>query len=185
MEPCRQIIFAWSLNPDCIIQAEEKGTASLEERLSAAAQAQQKGHPVAFHFDPLLRFDGWEDAYRGVVERLGKSVDLSRTFWVSLGAFRFPPQLKPIIESRFPENRLLYEEFIIGEDGKMRYFKPLRLEMFLKMVEWLKEESPEIFIYLCMEREDIWEAVLSYHPESNLHLKKMLDERCRSVLLLK
>ena len=178
-EPKGQIIFAWSLNPDVLIRSEEKGAALLEERLKAAAESQAQGHPVAFHFDPLLRFPGWEEAYREVVRQLGEAVDLSRAFWVSLGSFRFPPALKPIILERFPENHLLFEEFIIGEDGKMRYYKPLRIEMYSKMVRWLKEANPEVFIYMCMEREDVWDQVFGFHPPGNRALKQMLDDRCR------
>ncbi len=179
-EPRGRIIFAWSLNPDVLIDREEKGAASLNERLYAAKKAQESGHPVAFHFDPLLRFEGWEDAYREVVEQLADAVDLSRAFWVSLGSFRFPPHLKPIIEARFPESRILYEEFIMGEDGKMRYFKPLRIEMYSMMVRWLREAAPDVFMYFCMERADVWDAVFGFHPVSNEHLKEMLDARCHS-----
>lgn len=181
MEPVERIIMAWSLNPDSLIRKEEKGAASLGERLEAAREAQRHGHPVAFHFDPLLRFDGWEGAYREVVKRLGEAVDLSRAFWVSLGSFRFPPLLKPIIQERFPQAKLLFEEFITGEDGKMRYFKPLRIEMYKKIAGWLREACPEVFIYFCMEREDVWDEVLGYHPKNNLELKHMLDERCRKT----
>jgi len=179
-EPKGQIIFAWSLNPKVLIEKEELGAAGLKERLNAAKIAQVAGHPVAFHFDPLLRFEGWEGAYQEVARRLGEAVDLSRAFWVSLGSFRFPPLLKTIVLERFPQNTLLFEEFIIGEDGKMRYFKPLRTEMYKKMVKWLKKAAPDVFIYLCMEREDVWDRVFGFHPESNLELKRMLDERCEA-----
>jgi len=179
--PRERIIFAWSLNPDAWIQTEEKGAAPLEERLRAAQKMQAEGYPVAFHFDPLVRFRGWEGAYLEVVERLAGIVDLSRAFWVSLGLFRFPPLLKTMIQERFPESRLLYEEFIPGEDGKMRYFKPLRMEMYSRMVGWLRNAAPDVFIYLCMEREDVWDAVFGFHPHDNHHLKNMLDARCRTL----
>jgi spore photoproduct lyase len=178
LEPGERMILAWSLNPDCLIQKEEIGAAPLTERLSTASRAQSCGHPIAFHFDPLLRFEGWEEAYRDVVAQLSEAVDLSRVLWVSLGSFRFPPSLKPIIQKRFPDSKLLYEEFIPGEDGKMRYFKPLRIEMYSKMAKWLKDMRPDVFIYLCMERSDVWDASLGFHPKNNLDLKRMLDERC-------
>lgn len=178
LEPRERMILAWSLNPDCLIQKEEIGAAPLKERLKAASKAQSCGHPIAFHFDPLLRFEGWEEAYRDVVAQLSEAVDLSRVLWVSLGSFRFPPSLKPIIQKRFPLSNLLYEEFIPGEDGKMRYFKPLRIEMYMKMAQWLKEINPDVFIYLCMERSDVWDAAFGFHPKNNLDLKHMLDNRC-------
>ena len=177
-EPRRQIIFAWSMNPDILIHSEEKGAALLDDRLRAAAKAQSLGYPVSFHFDPMLHFPGCEDAYLEVAEKLASAVDIERAFWISIGSFRFPPALKNVIEERFPENRLIYGEFIIGDDGKMRYFKPVRLEMYKKLVSRLKELAPRAFIYFCMEREDVWDEVFGFHPKNNRELKKMLDERC-------
>lgn len=185
MEPKRQIIFAWSLNPQRIIDAEEGGAASLDERLRAAQKAQEAGYPIAFHFDPLLRFEGWEEEYAGVVKKLAEAVDLSKALWVSLGVFRFPPSLKAIIQTRFPQNRLIYEEFITGEDGKMRIFKPLRREMFRHVRQALRSACPDVFCYLCMEREDVWDDVFGFHPESNLQLKAMLDQRCMREVHIK
>jgi len=181
LRPSEQIILAWSLNPKGWIESEEKGAAPLEERLRAARKAQAEGYPVAFHFDPLLRFGEWEGAYQEVVERLAETVDLSRVLWVSLGSFRFPPLLKTVIQERFPETELFHEEFIPGEDGKMRYFKPLRMEMYARMVGWLRKAAPDVFIYLCMEREDVWDAVFGFHPRDDQHLKNMLDARCRTL----
>jgi spore photoproduct lyase len=184
-EPRRRIIFSWSLNPEAVVRAEETGTAPLEERLAAASKAQSAsgGHPIAFHFDPLLRFPGWEEAYTGVVRSLADAVDLSRVLWVSMGTFRFPQSLKHIMEERFPQNRLVYDEFIRGEDGKMRYFKPLRREMYAHVLRALRAVCPDVFTYLCMERDDVWDEVYGFHPENNLRLKKMLDERCLEALL--
>ncbi|OQY57486.1 MAG: hypothetical protein B6245_16810, partial [Desulfobacteraceae bacterium 4572_88] len=50
--------------------------------------------------------------------------------WISLGTFRFMPSLKPIIQDRFPDSKIIYGEFIPGLDGKMRYFKPLRIRLY-------------------------------------------------------
>jgi len=184
-EPRRRIIFSWSLNPEAVVRAEETGTAPLEERLAAASKAQSAsgGHPIAFHLDPLLRFPGWEEAYTGVVRTLADAVDLSRVLWVSMGTFRFPQPLKHIMEERFPQNRLIYDEFIRGEDGKMRYFKPLRREMYAHVLRALRAVRPDVFTYLCMERDDVWDEVYGFHPENNLRLKRMLDERCLEALL--
>jgi spore photoproduct lyase len=87
------------------------------------------------------------------------------------------------MEERFPYNRLIYEEFIRGEDGKMRYFKPLRREMYAHVLRALRAVHPDVFTYLCMERDDVWDEVYEFHPKNNLCLKKMLDERCLKALL--
>ena len=70
--PNPRVVFAWSLNPEEVIGGEEKLTAPLAARLRAAERAAAAGFRIAFHFDPLIYFPGWEEAYRRTVARLGE-----------------------------------------------------------------------------------------------------------------
>ena len=72
--PNPQVIFAWSLNPEEVVRAEERFASPLAARLKAAATAAAAGFRVAFHFDPLIYFPGWEEAYRRTVAALGEAV---------------------------------------------------------------------------------------------------------------
>lgn len=48
-----------------------------------------------------------------------------------------------------------------GYDGKYRYFKPLRLALFQTLRELIYSEfSRHIPLYLCMEDEEMWGAIL-------------------------
>jgi spore photoproduct lyase len=172
----RKTIMAWSLNTPAVIKKEERRTATLEARLHAAAQCQQWGYPLAFHFDPLVIYDGWAGDYQGVISRLFEAVDPQNIVWISLGALRFIPSLKPIIKKRFPDSQLPFGEFIQGLDKKMRYFKPLRIEIYRRLAEWIKAKAPEVCLYFCMEDEEVWEKVLGFLPEEKGGLSKMLDE---------
>jgi spore photoproduct lyase len=79
---------------------------------------------------------------------------------------------------RYPESRILYQEFIRGLDGKMRYFQPIRIEMYGKMAEWIRHACAKTFIYLCMESKEVWEKSLGFAPRSNQDLSSMLDSEC-------
>jgi spore photoproduct lyase len=175
----RKTILAWSLNTPSIIASQERGTASLEARLRAAAQAQQWGYPLAFHFDPMVIYPGCEDHYRTVLKNLLAVVSPENIVWISMGTFRYIPALKSIIEKRFAQSEIIHGEFIPGLDGKMRYFKPLRIRLYRLMVEWLREHAPNITSYLCMEDEQIWELVYGFAPKSKGGLDRMLDESAR------
>jgi spore photoproduct lyase len=176
----RKTILSWSLNTPRIIGTQERGTATLDARLRAAAQAQAWGYPLAFHFDPMVIYPGCEDHYRTVLERLVKTIDPDNIVWISMGTFRFIPALKTIIQQRFRESDIIHGEFVPGLDGKMRYFKPLRIRMYGLMVEWLRELAPRVTSYLCMEDEQIWELVYGFSPESKGGLAHMLDESART-----
>ncbi len=172
----RKTIVAWSLNTNEVIRNNERNTASLSARLKAAARCESWGYPLAFHFDPMVIYDGCEEDYRQVIEQIFSHVSSDNIVWISLGTFRFMPSLKPIIQNRFPDSKIIYGEFILGEDGKMRYFKPLRIDLYRKIAAWIREIAPDVLIYFCMEDDEVWEKSLGFIPSNRGGLPRMLDE---------
>ncbi|HYA94012.1 MAG TPA: radical SAM protein [Thermodesulfobacteriota bacterium] len=172
-------VISWSLNPPEMIEREEMGTAPLKDRIDAARKCQGKDYPLGFHFDPLIYHEGWEKEYKETVVQLFKQIDPKRVVWVSLGGFRYPPHLKAIAEERFPSTEVFLGELFPGRDGKFRYLKEIRVDMYRKMAGWLKEVDPDLFVYLCMESKEIWERVFGWTPRSSRHLNQMFEERVK------
>jgi spore photoproduct lyase len=173
----RKIITAWSINTLRVIAQEEQRTASLTARLKAAAKCESWGYPVAFHFDPILIYDGCEADYEHAVDQIFSYVSPDNIVWISLGTFRFMPALKPLIQKRFPTSKIIYGEFITGLDGKMRYFKPLRIEIYQKIVSRIRRYAPQVLIYFCMEDDEVWQKSLGFTASERGGLSRMLDER--------
>lgn len=171
----RKTIVSWSLNTTKVIQEEEQGTASLSARLEAASQCQAWGYPLAFHFDPLIIYDNCHRDYMEVVDRLFANVHAENIAWISMGTFRFMPALKKIIQNRFPESKIVYGEFINGLDDKMRYFKPMRIRLYRKLIDRIRAHAPNVLIYFCMEDEAVWRKCLGFIPEEKGGLANMLD----------
>ncbi|MCX6578093.1 MAG: hypothetical protein NTV82_17090 [Candidatus Aminicenantes bacterium] len=153
------IVVSWSLNAGKIAGEEERGAPPVIERLQAARAVVKKGYRVGFHFDPLVRFPGWEREYEEVVRKLFQVIPASSIVWLSLGALRFPPALKKIIQARFPETKIIYDEFILGRDGKLRYFRPLRLELLRSV------------------GEEIWRDGLAWKPRGKRAVENTLFPR--------
>ncbi len=172
----RKTIVSWSLNTNAIISNEERNTTSLSARLKAAAKCESWGYPLAFHFDPMIIYDGCEEDYRQVVIQLFSTVSPENIVWISLGTFRFMPALKAVIQKRFPGSTIIYGEFISGLDNKMRYFKPLRIDLYQKMVSWIKEAAPNVLVYFCMEDDEVWKKSFGFIPSDRGGLPRMLDE---------
>jgi spore photoproduct lyase len=168
-------IAAWSLNTNHIIRTQERATASLNARFKAAARCEARGYPLAFHFDPLILYAGCQDDYTRVIEQLYSEVSADNIVWISLGTLRFPPAIKTVIQNRFPDSKIIYEEFIKGPDGKMRYFKPLRIELYRKVVECIRDHSPDTVVYLCMEDDEVWQKSMGFIPNDVGGLPHMLD----------
>ncbi|MBL0714976.1 MAG: DNA photolyase [Desulfosarcina sp.] len=173
----RKTILAWSLNSESVIRENEIDTAPLQARLEAARRCQEWGYPLAFHFDPIILTDDAEDGYREVIHRLFDRIDPDNIVWISLGTLRCMPSLKNIIHKRFPHSGIMYGEFISGLDGKMRYFKPLRVKIYRKIVAWIRAMAPDVRLYFCMESEDVWEQVMGFRPEDDGGLSSLLDSR--------
>lgn len=170
-------VLAWSLNSPPIMKREELLTAGLEERLAAAARCADWGYLLAFHFDPIIWHPGWEEGYRHTIKRLFATVPGERIVWISLGALRFLPRLKTIAGDRFPVSRFFYEEFVEGLDGKSRYFRPKRVEMYQVLVNELRRYAAETTcLYFCMESDVIWREVFGFAPEDKGGLATMLDQ---------
>ena len=170
LDPKNRVVVSWSMNPQRIIEAEEHHTASFEERLKAAYRCQESGYRLGFHFDPIVEYEGWEEDYREMVERIFNVIDSRKVVWVSLGVLRNTPGLKRIIRERFPSTPLLSGEQVICPDGKMRYFQPLRVSMYRKMLRWIRDASPTVFVYLCMESKEVWQQVFGFTPSCEKEL---------------
>ncbi|WP_022853670.1 SPL family radical SAM protein [Thermodesulfatator atlanticus] len=177
----RRTIIAWSLNAKSIARNEEKGAPSIDERLLAAKKVSSWGYPVAFHFDPLIRFPGWQDEYREVIEKLFAHVPYENIAWISLGSLRFMPQLKEIAYGRFKETAIFSDEFITGLDGKKRYFRPLRVELYRFLYQEIKKHAQEVCVYLCMESPEVWQEAFGFTPHAHGGLHKMLDKAAKRV----
>jgi len=177
----RRTIMAWSLNTPKVIREQERSTASLQARLQAAARCEAWGYPLAFHFDPMVIYAGCREDYRQTVRQIFAHVSPENVAWISLGSFRFPPALKPIVEQRFPDSKIAYGEFIPGLDGKMRYFKPLRLDLYRCIVEAVRRYAPDTLVYFCMEDDTVWRKTFGFVPQERGGLPEMLDKSAQRV----
>ena len=79
------------------------------------------------------------------------------------------------MRERFPKNRLMYAELVPGADGKMRYFKPLRTEMYAKMFAWIRHYTADTGLYLCMESQDIWQKVFGHVPACSADVEQHIQ----------
>lgn len=179
-EPAENIVISWSLNSVPVARREEKGAPSVFERLEAAREVVKRGFPVGFHFDPLVLHPGWEEAYGRIIERLLRMIPADRIRWISLGSLRFSPALKGMIEDRFPASRLPLGEMVPGRDGKLRYFKPLRLELYRGIVTALRRNGGEgIPLYFCMEDGEAWQKILKKNPGRKDDVERALSPRVK------
>jgi len=181
----RKTIMAWSLNTPEMIQMQEYRTTTLKARLKSAAICESYGFPLAFHFDPIILYNGCEAAYESVIDAIFSYVSANNIVWISLGTFRFMPALKSIIQTRFHHSKIIYGELFSGKDDKYRYFKPLRLKLYHRLVDRIKKHAPDVFVYFCMEDEAIWQKTLNFVPDDHGGLSHLLDLQAEKICRIK
>jgi spore photoproduct lyase len=160
------VVVSFSINPQKIIESEEHLTASLQNRLEAARRACEKGFPVAFHIDPMIYVEGWEDLYSELVDQITTLFKPKNLKWISVGALRYQPDMKHILRERFPDGKAaaLQGEFFLSDDGKLRYDQKLRSKMFKHVISDFHKRDKSYPVFLCMEAPESWIGTYNSTP---------------------
>lgn len=145
-----RIVISWSVNPHQIAQAFEYGASPQAERLKAAERAVKFGYRIAFHLDPVFYYNGWRDEYPALISEF-RNFPADKLAFLSLGLFRYMPELGAQIRKRFPYHSILTGEFFPDEDGKYHYLRAIRREMHEAFREWLRPWSDRVPIFWSME----------------------------------
>jgi spore photoproduct lyase len=153
-EICRdQIVVSWSVNPDNIARQYEYRAPSTEARLKAARHALDLGYRIGWHLDPVFHFSGWENVYADLLKQI-EAVNSDRVAFISVGLFRYMPDLGSVIRRRFPNHAMLSGEFFPDRDGKYHYLRGIRKEIYRSFERWLTPWRGKLPIFWSMEPDD-------------------------------
>lgn len=174
----KNVIVSWSVNPQFIVDAEEHGTASLEQRLQAALRCRERGFPVAFHIDPMIWHPDWKINYSDLVNKITSQFHPSDVAVISVGALRFQPEQKAMMRERFGmKSWVTRAEVHSGQDGKLRYDQALRREMFDHVLGLFKAAHRDWRVFLCMETPETWLSTTEQIPHRDPGLKDLFDPK--------
>jgi spore photoproduct lyase len=165
LDPRGRAVVAWTLSPDAVWQSSEHGTAPPGARIEAARRVLDAGYRVAFHFDPLIAYEGAQGDYARLIEQLFDTIAPERISFVSMGTLRMTPRLRSIARRRFAGDAMLAGEEVLAPDGRYRAFAPLRLGLYRALAGRLRAHRATIPMYLCMESAAAHERVLGARAE--------------------
>jgi spore photoproduct lyase len=150
-------IMSFSINTDKVYRRLEHRTASPEERLLAAQRLQDVGYEVRLRIDPIIIYEGWQEDYTKLVDKVFQYVSPSR---ITIGEYRPSRGLANHIASRFPESALLrITEKLVSDGVKLRYPEKKRIAAFRAIIDRIKYHDDEIKISLCKENSTIWKQL--------------------------
>nr|WP_301553654.1 spore photoproduct lyase [Desulfuribacillus alkaliarsenatis] len=100
--------FRFSLNSSYVIRNFEQMTATLDERIEAAEKIASAGYPLGFILAPIMHYEGWQDDYEDMFNKLKRRLDPSsiKDLTFELIQYRFTKAAKKVILERFPNTKL-------------------------------------------------------------------------------
>ena len=111
IQPHSRAVLAWTLSPEIVAKKYENGTPPTHRRLTAAKRALDAGWPVRLCFDPVLRFPGWQDAYKKLIEETFATLPAEKVRDVSLGVFRMNADYFKKIKKMRTDTDILHQPY--------------------------------------------------------------------------
>lgn len=146
LKPQDNVILAWTLSPQEIIEKFEHGTPSLSSRLSAIKKAIENNWKVRLCFDPILYIEDWKVVYERFLNQVFGELNPDRIVDISVGAFRIPKDYLKRMKKVFANEitAFPYEEL----EKTYTYPKELKEEMVNIILSKLREfvSSSKIFV---------------------------------------
>ncbi len=160
------VLVTWSLNPQSVIDIEERLTSSLAQRLEAARLVAKQGILVGFHFHPMIYFKNYRQEYAHIVDYLVEHFNSDQVALVSLGTVTFTKKVIKQIRHRAIKTKILQMKLVDAE-GKLSYPLSIKEEMFRSLYEMFRPWQQKVFFYMCMEDQSLWKKVFGYEYHSN------------------
>lgn len=155
----QNVIPSWTISPQEVTDLIEHKTPSFDERLDAARRCQQAGYTIGVRLDPIIRIDGWEKLYQEMLGELFTKLDSKQIDYISLGTPKHNKILYETIKKRFPDSPTILGELFPYSDGKYKYLKFQRVEIYKKMISWIREFAGDIRVELSIESDEVKELV--------------------------
>lgn len=122
--------FAFSLNPQELIEKYEKGTSSLEDRIEAINILLRKGYKVWLRFLPLLPVNNYKEIYTEFVEEIAKKIDMSKISSSFASGLLYTKKDYNVMLKKYPKLDVLYKlkeeknntDWFIREEREVRDF---------------------------------------------------------------
>ena len=107
----------------------------------------------------MIRVEGWEKEYNKMVSGILTVLNTERIDYISLGTLKHNKLLFEAIKTRFPGSETILVEIFPSGDGKFKYLKYQKVDVYRKMISWISEFDPDLRIELSLESDDMKELV--------------------------
>jgi len=152
-------ILSWSVNPPEVSAMFEENVPSIDERIQAMGRVAERGYPVRAIMMPIIPIDGWQDLYARFTDRLLQTVAIQR---LTLGGICIYRSARDLMERKMGFRNAVSKHIDraspIAGDGRARYPRSLRHEVYSLIIESARRLRPDLEIALCLEDQALWES---------------------------
>jgi len=153
-------ILSWTVNAPEVARLFEKNTPDVIGRLDAMRQCAQAGYPVRAVLMPIIPVNDWRETYGQFMVTLLESVPLTRITLGSLCSYPQAPRLTELKLGKQPAiSALLGRWPAKSDDGRLRFSRGTREEVYRYLVECIRRRRPDLEIGLCLEDEAMFAAL--------------------------
>ncbi len=145
--PLQNCVVAFSLTPDETAKKLEHSAPSLERRLDAMNQLQEKGWKLGLRFDPVIYEENFEKQYEELFKDIFQKIKIENIHSVSLGPFRLPKDLYERMYRLYPNEKLFAGP--LEEHGGMISYKQEFEKRLKKIADQLLEFIPKSIFFPC------------------------------------
>lgn len=141
------VILAWTLSPQCIIDKHEELSPSLDSRLKSILEAIDAGWNVRLCFDPVVMTDNWQKVYEEFILKVFSALPYEKINDVSVGSFRMSCDYLKRIRKQRKDSALVFYPFEC-KDGIARYPAEIEKSLLENMVSLISNYIDKERIYL-------------------------------------
>lgn len=153
-------IVGFTLSPQLVIDKSEGDNAvPVEDRIEAVRQCQEWGYPVSLKIDPIIPFEGWQDAYTDLVDRLAEPLDPKLVHHYAIGVLRWSTKNLNLCRAMFPDSKLWGFDYPDIQSGKLAPSEEERREIYLHVLPRMQAAFPDVKYYLSMEMKDFADII--------------------------
>ncbi len=138
--------FAFSLNPQQLIEKYEKWTSNLEERINAINILLEKGYKVGLRFLPLLPVVNYKEIYTKFAKEVAEKIDMSKISSSFASGLLYTKPDYNVMLKKYPKLDILYR-LHQEKDGFVREKREVR-DYFYNLFRDLDEKC-----FICLDEK--------------------------------
>ncbi len=151
-------ILSWSLNPTKVSEMFETNVPSISERISAMLKCAKAGYPTRAVVMPIIPVENWQRVYREFFKSLLTNIKLDR---ITLGQICSYLTAMQLTERKLGRQNAISNQLEKAKspDGRVRFPVQFRIDVYKQLIEYIRQQKPDLQIGLCLEEKTIFEAL--------------------------